>query len=344
MITELNQRSREILRHVVDAYVETGDPVGSRTISKQLGMSLSPATIRNVMADLEELGLLYAPHTSAGRMPTETGLQIFVDGLLEIGDLSTDERRDIESRCGAAGQNMNDVLEQASTMLSGLSSCAGLVVAPKLDHPLKQLEFVQLGPGRVLAVMVSEDGMVENRVIELPPDIPQSALVMAGNYLNQRLAGRTLGEVREKILTEIREHQSQLDALSSRVVEAGLAVWSGSSEDDGRLIIKGQSRLLEDITAIEDLERIRTLFQALEDKQTLVKLLGETGSADGVQIFIGSGNKLFENTGCSMIVSPVENQREQIVGMIGVIGPMRINYGRIIPMVDYTSKIVGRLL
>jgi heat-inducible transcriptional repressor len=343
MIDQLNERSREIFRLIVDNYVSTGEPIGSRTISRRLGMNLSPASIRNVMADLEELGLLFAPHTSAGRLPTEAGLRLFVDGLLEVGDLSSEERESINGRCAASGRGFEEVLTEATSMLSGLSRCAGMVVAPKTDAPLKHIEFVNLSPDRALVVIVTGDGMVENRVIELPPGIPHSALVDAGNYLNARLAGRTLAEARVEILAELEADSAALDELSSRVVEAGLATWSGG-ETDAMLIVRGQANLLEDVSAVEDLERIRAMMGTLETKRELIRLLDLAEGGEGVQIFIGAENKLFGMTGCSVIVAPFTNRREQIVGAVGVIGPTRLNYARIIPMVDYTSKVIGRLI
>jgi heat-inducible transcriptional repressor len=343
-ISELNERSREIFREIVDNYVQTGEPIGSRTIARRLGVSLSPATIRNVMADLEELGLIEAPHTSAGRLPTDIGLRLFVDGLLKVSELSQPDREDIESRCSVVGRNYQEVLQQASSTLSGLSACAGLVFAPKTDRSLKHMEFVQLGTGRVLVVLVTEDGLVENRVLELPVGIPAGSLVQAGNYLNSRLVGRTLAEVRQLVMHEIENQRTDLDALTSNVVEQGLAVWAGGEAGGGTLILRGQARLLEDVTAIADLERIRTLFEALETRETMLRLLDATHEAQGVQIFIGQQNGLFSHTGCSMIVAPFANAREQIVGAIGVIGPTRLNYARIIPMVDYTAKVVSRLI
>jgi heat-inducible transcriptional repressor len=346
-VVALNERSREIFRHIVDSYVETGEPVGSRTISRKLNGSLSPATIRNVMSDLELAGLLYAPHTSAGRLPTEAGLRMFVSGLLQVGGLDTDERRTIEAHCQAAGRSVEEVLSQASTTLSGLSQCASLVLAPKTEAALKHIEFVSLKPGRVLAVMVSETGVVENRLLELPPDLPVSALIEAGNFLSARLSGRTLAEARAEILAELESRRAQLDELTTRVVQAGLATWAGGDADAGRggaLIVKGQANLLNDVSALEDLARIRQLFSILETREQMLRLVDLVGRADGVQIFIGAQNELFGMTGCSMVVAPFQNARDQIVGAIGVIGPTRINYARIIPMVDYTAKLVSRLL
>jgi heat-inducible transcriptional repressor len=294
------------------------------------------------MADLEEAGLLYAPHTSAGRLPTEAGLRLFVDGLLEVGSLTDDERRSIDGQCAAVGRSLPEVLEQVSATLSGLTHCAGLVYSPKIEKSLKHIEFVPLGPGRALVVIVSEGGMVENRVLELPPGITPAMLTEASNFLSARVAGKTLDEARGKVMGEIQEQRAQLDELTKRVVEAGVATWSGS--DGGHLIVRGRSHLLDDVSAVGDLERIRSLFDALETKQSLLRLIDATSLADGVQIFIGAENELFQVAGCAMIVAPFSNGRERVVGAIGVVGPMRMNYARIIPMVDYTAKLIGRLL
>ncbi len=342
-VAELNERSREIFRRIVESYVETGEPVGSRTLSRNLRLALSPATIRNVMADLQEAGLLYAPHASAGRLPTEAGLRLFVDGLLEIGGLTEEERTDIDVKCSATGRSIEEALAEATSMLSGLADCAGLVLAPKSETPLKHIEFVGLTDGRALVVMVGENGVVENRLIEVPVGIPPSALVEARNFLSARLVGRTLTEARAEIAAELKEHRAQLDQLTTEVVETGLATWAGESQS-GYLIVKGQAKLLENITAIEDLEQIRTLFQALETKETMARLLELAHDAEGVQIFIGADNALFALAGCSMVVAPFANSSEKIVGAIGVIGPTRINYARIIPMVDYTAKVISRVI
>lgn len=342
-IGELSERSREIFRHIVDAYVETGEPIGSRTISRRLGMNLSPATIRNVMADLEDLGLLYAPHTSAGRLPTDLGLRLFVNGLLEVGNLSQEERESIEGQCSAVGRSVPEVLEEATALLSGLSRCAGLVVAPKTNYPLKHIEFVHLGPGRALVVIVTEGGLVENRIIDVPKGMPASSLVEASNYLAARLVGRTIDEARTEILQELESQRAELDELASRVVEAGLASWAGGDKG-GALIVRGQANLLEDVTALSDLERIRAMFEALETKEALLRLLEAANDAQGIQIFVGAENELFSLAGCSMVLAPYRNSREQVVGAVGVIGPTRINYARIIPMVDYTAQVIGRVI
>ena len=343
-ILTLNERSRAVFQHIIDTFVETGGPVGSRTLSRRMGVSLSAATIRNVMADLEEAGLLFAPHTSSGRLPTDLGLRMFVDGLLEIGgDLAQDERASLESQCSAAGRTFPEVLEEASAALSGLTECAGLVISPKMDAPLRQIEFVPLTSRRALVVMVSDAGMVENRVIEVPAGLPASALVQATNYMNARLANSTMEEARGRILGEIELQKTELDGLTNKLVADGLALWAGGVQG-GSLILRGQSKLLHEVNAIEDLERIRTLFEALERRESVLSLLDATGNADGVQIFIGAENHLFKHAGCSMIIAPYHDKRRQVVGALGVIGPVRMNYARIIPMVDYTSKLVGQML
>ncbi len=345
MIAELNDRSREIFRLIVEAYCDTGDPVGSRTIARQMTQSLSPATIRNVMADLEDAGLLFSPHTSAGRLPTDAGLRLFVDGILEVGNLSDEERKQIEAQCAGSSRSVDQVLEEATTTLSGLTGFASLVFAPKTDSPLKHIEFVSLSPGRGLVVLVTESGVVENRLINVPMTLPPSALVQATNFLSARLVGRTLQEAHDEIVAELESHRAQLDELTQKVVESGLATWSGGDGNEadatGTLIVRGQAKLLEDVTALTDLERIRSLFEALETKNEMLKLLSLADHADGVQIFIGADNTLFNVAGCSMIVGPYRNDANHIVGAIGVIGPTRMNYARIIPMVDYTAKMIG---
>jgi len=342
-IGELSERSREIFRLIVDSYVQTGEPMGSRTLSRLLGQHLSPATIRNVMADLEDAGLLYSPHTSAGRLPTEAGLRLFVHGFLELGNLGEDERRNIESLCAARGKSVPQALEEATLALSGLSRCAGIVVVPTQERPLKHIEFVPLGPGRALVVLVTEDGLVENRVIEVPLGLPPAALVSAGNFLGAKLVGRTIEEARAEIEGDVASHKAQLDELTARVVSTGLASWGGGDSDTA-LIVRGQANLLGDVHAITDLERLRTLFEMLETKETVLRLLDASKQGEGVQIFIGADSHLFGVAGCSVIIAPYQNSREQIVGAIGVIGPTRLNYARIIPMVDYTAKMIGRLM
>ena len=338
----LDSRGAAILRQVVEMYVETGEPVGSRTLSRRLPLTLSPATIRNAMADLEEAGLLYAPHTSAGRLPTEQGLRLFVDGLLEFGDLSEEDREAIAIRCAAAGRSMEETLSEAGQMLSGLAGAAGLVVAPKTEAAIRHIEFVALSPGRALVVLVNAHGQVENRVIEVPAGLPPSAFTQASNFLNARLSGRTLEETRGVVAEEIQANRTALDALTQQMVEQGLATWAGGG--GGSLILRGQARLLENVDQIARLQEIQALFERLEAQETMLRLLELAQRGQGVQIFIGAESGLFSSAGLSMVVAPFRDGQEQIVGAIGVIGPTRINYGRVIPVVDYTARVIGRLL
>ncbi len=341
----LAERSREIFRTIVESYLDTGEPVGSRTLSQRLPMALSPASIRNVMADLEDAGLIAAPHTSAGRIPTQTGLRFFVDGLLEVGALTEDNRRAIESRVAGSARSVSDLLGEATSLLSGLSHCAGLVVTPARERTLRHVEFVAAGPGKALVVLVSEDGSVENRLIDAPLGLPASALIEATNFLSHRLRGRTLDEVGLVIRNELTDRRAELDALAARLVEAGIADWSGGGDAFARsLIVRGQARLLDDVTAAADLERIRLLFEDLERKEDVIQLLDLAKAADGVSIFIGAESKLFSLSGSSVIVAPYRDAKDRIVGAIGVIGPTRLNYARIIPMVDYTARVLGRLI
>ena len=342
-IPQLNPRSSQILRQVIDGYLTTGEPVGSRTISRNTDLNLSPATIRNVMADLQDAGLLFSPHTSAGRVPTEAGLRLFVDGLLEVGRLSEDERNEIEAQCAAQGRSMEQTLNEASRVLSGLSNCAGVVVVPKTDSPLRHIEFVSLAPGRALVVLVTEDGGVENRIVEVPLGMPSSAMIDATNFLSARMVGKTIGEAQLQIVAELEVHRRDLDDLTRKLVEAGLATASGEG-GGGALIVSGTERLLADVQVVEDLDRLRSLYSALETKESWIGLLDAARDGEGVQIFIGAENELFSVAGCSVVVAPYRNSDQEIVGAVGVIGPTRINYARIIPVVDYTAQVVSRLM
>lgn len=341
MIQELDQRARAIFRQIVEAYLSTGEPVGSRTLSRQLTESLSPASIRNVMADLEESGLLYAPHTSAGRLPTEMGLKLFVDGLLEIGTLSDSDRKEIEISCHATGKSLPEALGEVSSLLSGLSSCASVIVTPALERPLKHIEFVPLKPGRALVVLVTDDGQVENRVVDVPMEVPAATLVTAGNFLSARLVGRTLAQAQQVIATELVTRKHELDELTQKVISAGVGVWS---EGGGQLIVRGQGQLLNNISAIEDLERIRSLFTTLETYENMERLVSATRQADGVKVFIGSQSGLFQHAGCAMVVSPLQGANKNVIGAIGVIGPARLNYARIVPLVDYTARMLRQVV
>ena len=343
----LDQRSREIFRSIVESYLANGEPVGSRTISRTSGANLSPASIRNVMMDLEDSGLIYAPHTSAGRLPTQLGLRFFVDALLEINAINDEERSRIDAEVQVSNRQrrIEEVLGEASTMLSGLSQCASLVLSPKFNAKLKHIEFVSLSPGRALVIIVSEDGSVENRLVEVPPGLPASTFVRASNYLSSLASGRSIDDVQKLVAGQVEGLRRELDELTAKLVESGLAVWSGGDELSAKtLIVRGQANLIDQQGAAIDLERIRRLFEDIENKKELVEVLGLAEKAEGVRIFIGSENRLFSMSGSSMIVAPFKNQQEKIVGVLGVIGPTRLNYARLIPLVGYTAKLVGNLL
>jgi heat-inducible transcriptional repressor len=345
-LAQLNERSREIFRQIVESYLATGEPVGSRNLARIIPMTLSPASVRNVMADLEHAGLVYAPHTSAGRLPTERGLRFFVDALMQVGDVTESDRKAIEAQVAAVGtgKSVESVLNDASGMLSGLTRAAGVVLTVKSNTRLKHIEFVRLEPERALVVLVSEDGQVENRILSLPPGLPTSALSEATNFLNARIRGRTLPEARAELARALEASQAELDQLTQRIVAAGLASWSGGASEERKLIVRGQANLLDDLHALEDLERVRLLFDDLEEKRAVADLLGRAENAEGMRIFIGSENKLVSLSGSSTIVSPYRDAQGRIVGVLGVIGPTRLNYARIIPMVDYTAKVVSKVL
>lgn len=343
-LRNLNQRSLEIFRRIVEGYLATGEPVGSRNLSLLLPTPLSPASVRNVMQALEEMGLIFAPHTSAGRLPTEIGLRFFVDALLEIGDIDEEERRRIEAQIGGPrDRSFEAILTEATTMLSGMTRGAGVVVTSKDNSRLKHIEFLRLEPERALAVLVAEDGSIENRILPVAANLPVSALVEAANYLNARIRGRTLLQVRADIEASRQAAERELDELASKLVDAGIASWA-EGIGQAQLIVRGQANLLSDLTAAEDLERIRLLFADLETKSDVIDLLSRAEDGEGVRIFIGSENKLFSLSGSSMIAAPFRDGQQRIVGVLGVIGPTRLNYARIVPMVDYTSKLLARLV
>ena len=342
-LAELDNRARDIFRRIVETYLETGEPVGSRTISRA-GVALSPASIRNTMQDLTELGLLDAPHISAGRMPTHVGLRLFVDGLLEVGDLIEEERRSIEARLTAHGRSLEDALNEASSILSGLAGGAGVVVAPSREAGVKHVEIVALSPDQALVIMVFDDGQVENRLMRRPAGVTPAALQEASNFLNARLRGRTLAEAKAEVGRELERARRELDAVSARLVEEGLAAWGGG-EDIGRaLIVRGRANLIGDPETVADLERVRMLFDDLEQKEQLISLLDLVRDAEGVRIFIGSETRLFSLSGSAVIAAPYMSGRQKVLGAIGVIGPARLNYARVIPLVDYTARALGRIM
>lgn len=334
---DLDERARNVFRHIVESFMNDGDPVGSRTLSRQI--DFSPATIRNVMSDLEEIGLLQAPHISAGRVPTDLGLRYFVDGILEIGTLSDTERAALEEECSDNASSLDNILEKASSALSGLSQSAGLVVAPKqADKPIRHIEFISLAPDKSLVVIVSEDGSVENRIIDMAPGITNDMLREAGNFLSEKLYGRTIAEMNKVILEEIEARKAEMDTLTVSVIKSGLA----TKLDNGKLIVRGTSQLLSDSKAQEEVEKLKTLMEKLESQETVSKLLDEASDAEGIKIYIGSENSIFEGSGHSLILSPYRNNNENIVGAIGVIGPTRLNYAKIIPSVNYMAEIISQ--
>lgn len=341
-IPELSERARAIFRGIVESYLESGAPVGSRTIAKLSGLGLSPASIRNVMQDLEELGLLTAPHTSAGRMPTEIGLRLFVDGMMQAHELTREEQAAIEEGTRPRAAPIEEMLAAATQVLSGLSHCAGVVLAPKTEAPLRQVAFVPLSPGRALAILVHEDGTVENRVLDVPLEVPPSAYVEAANYMNARLSGLTLAEATARLAREIAERRAELEGLAALIAERGLAVWSEDGEARPVLIVRGQANLL-DASSLADLERARLLLDDLEGKEDVARLLALAREADSMKVFIGAETKLFSLSGSSVIAAPYR-AGGRVVGVVGVIGPVRLNYARVVPMVDFTATALSRLV
>ena len=341
-LAELDERARDIFRRVVEGYLETGEPVGSRTLSKG-GVHLSPASIRNTMQDLTQLGLLGAPHVSAGRVPTHAGLRLFVDGLLEVGDVAEEDRRNIEARLSAKGRNFEEALNEASAILSGLAGGAGIVVTPVRDAGVKHVEFVALSADQALAVMVFEDGVVENRLMRLAAGVTPSSLQEASNFMNARLRGRTLGEAGLEIRNELEAARRQLNEAAARLVEDGMAAWSGGEGADRALIVRGRANLLGDRETLDDLERVRMLFDDLEQKEQLIGLLDDVRDAQGVRIYIGAETRLFSLSGSAVIAAPYMTGRQKVLGAIGVIGPARLNYARVIPLVDYTARVLSQV-
>ncbi|WP_425040079.1 heat-inducible transcriptional repressor HrcA [Primorskyibacter sp. S187A] len=344
LLQELNDRSREVFRQVVESYLSNGEPVGSRTLTRTLSEKVSAATIRNVMQDLEFLGLLDSPHVSAGRIPTQTGLRMFVDSLLEIEDLDVEDRQAIDATRGNNAADVSDIFDRVGSALSTVTQGASLVLTPKREAPIKHIEFVALAPERALVVLVFADGHVENRVFSPPPGQTPSAMREAANFLNSMIEGRTVSELQRLMTTEISKRRQEINTLAHDLVERGIAVWADEEDGAERLIVRGRANLLDAPAEGAELERIRVLFDDLERKRDIAEFLDLTETGDGVRIFIGSENKLFSLSGSSLVVSPYMNADRKIVGAVGVIGPTRLNYGRIVPIVDYTAQLVGKLL
>ncbi|WP_298905431.1 heat-inducible transcriptional repressor HrcA [uncultured Aliiroseovarius sp.] len=343
LMEDMNTRSREVFRCIVESYLETGAPVGSRSLTRSLTENVSAATIRNVMQDLEYMGLLNSPHVSAGRIPTELGLRMFVDGLLEVSDLTTDDRQKIDATVGNES-NINSMMDRVGAALSGITAGASLVLTPKHEAPIKHIEFVSLGPDRALAVLVFADGHVENRVFEPPAGQTPSSMREAANFLNALAEGRTISELQRIIATEVANRRQELDTLAQALIESGAAIWENEGQPYERLIVRGRSNLLMEDGPEVDLERIRTLFDDLERKRDIAEFLDLADQGEGVRIFIGSENKLFSLSGSSLVVSPYMNADRKIIGAVGVIGPTRLNYGRIVPVVDYTAQLIGKMI
>ncbi|WP_435257102.1 heat-inducible transcriptional repressor HrcA [Thioclava sp. FR2] len=344
LLSDLNDRSKEVFRRVVEGYLTSGDPVGSRTLTRAMSERISAATIRNVMQDLEFMGLLDSPHISAGRIPTQLGLRMFVDSLLEVGTVSNEDRERIDSTFGSTDQDVTSLLDHVGAALSGITRGASLVLSPKHEAPIRHIEFVSLAPDRALVVLVTADGHVENRIFTPPPGQTPSSMREAANFLNALAEGKTLSDLRRSMTAEIAKRRQEIDSLARELVESGLAVWENPGERSERLIVRGRANLLDSATDETEIDRIRTLFDDLERKRDIAEFLELTETGDGVRIFIGSENKLFSLSGSSLVVSPYMNADRKIIGAIGVIGPTRLNYGRIVPIVDYTAQLVGRMV
>ena len=344
LLAEMNERSREVFRRVVESYLASGDPIGSRTLTRSMTERLSAATIRNVMQDLEFLGLLDSPHTSAGRIPTQMGLRMFVDGLLEVGAVAAEDRQVIDSAMGSGDQDIAALLDNVGATLSGITRGASVVLAPKHETPIRHIEFVSLAPDRALVVLVFATGHVENRIFTPPPGQTPSSMREAANFLNSLAEGRTLSDLRRSVGQDIARRRQEIDTLAQELVEQGIAVWESASEHAERLIVRGRSNLIDAGGEAQDIERMRSLFDDLERKRDIADFLELAETGEGVRIFIGSENKLFSLSGSSLVFSPYMNADRKIIGAVGVIGPTRLNYGRIVPLVDYTAQLVGRLL
>ncbi|WP_103335054.1 heat-inducible transcriptional repressor HrcA [Pseudotabrizicola formosa] len=344
LLTEMNDRSREVFRRVVEGYLTSGEPVGSRSLSRSMTEKVSAATIRNVMQDLEFLGLLDSPHISAGRIPTQRGLRMFVDGLLEVGTVAQEDRDKIDATFSESDRDVASLLDQVGSALSGITRGASLVLSPKREAPIKHIEFVSLAADRALVVLVFADGHVENRLFTPPAGQTPSSMREAANFLNALAEGRTLSDLRRTMTQDIAQHRQEIDVLARDLVESGIAIWENGGEQGERLIVRGRANLLDGATEGQEIDRIRSLFDDLERKRDIADFLELTEAGDGVRIFIGSENKLFSLSGSSLVVSPYMNADRKIIGAVGVIGPTRLNYGRIVPIVDYTAQLVGRMV
>jgi heat-inducible transcriptional repressor len=340
----MNHRSREVFRRVVEAYLQSGDPIGSRTLTRAMSEKVSAATVRNVMQDLEYLGLLDSPHVSAGRIPTQLGLRMFIDGLLEVDSIDAADRVLLDKSLGPGDRDVGSLLDGVGAALSDLTRGASLVLAPKHEAPIRHIEFVSLGPERALVVLVLADGQVENRLFTPPPGQTPSSMREAANFLNALVGGRTLADLRQHVASDVARRRQEIDTLARALVESGLAVWENAGQPQERLIVRGAANLLPGADETDEMERVRRLFEDLERKRDIAEFLELAETGEGVRIFIGSENKLFSLSGSSLVVSPYMNADRKIVGAVGVIGPTRLNYGRVVPIVSYTAQLVGRIL
>ena len=340
---ELNDRSKLIFKKLVESYLKTGSPAGSETIMKMGGFNLSSASIRSILSDLQKEGLLYAPHRSAGRMPTEKGMRFFVDGLLEFGRISKSDKENIKQQCSTKGKSYEEVLNVASKAISGLSNYAGIVIAPKFQKNLKHLEFIRLNKSQLMLILAYENGEVENRIIEDNGKYNNSLLVQTSNYLTSKFTNKNITQIKRVIQTEIRDFQNQIEKISSKLIQQGI-IEATPNVKNPYIFLHGQSNLLKDEIILKDLDQIRNLFDDIEKKSSFVEILETAGKAKGVQIFIGSKNFLFKHSGLSMVMAPYKNNEQEIIGAIGVVGPTRLNYSKIVPLVDYTSKIIGKVI
>jgi len=343
LYVELSDRSKQIFKSVVETYLETGSPSGSETILKKGGVNLSSSSIRLILANLQKEGLLFAQHTSAGRLPTDKGIRFFVDGLLEFGRLTQDERDNIKQQCLAKGTSFQEVLDEASKVISGLSSHTCIVVAPKNQNSIKHIEFIRLNSSQVMSIIASANGQIENRIIDDGGVYTDNILREISNYLNAKYLNKSIGEIKRNIQLEINNSKGRLEVLSQNLVQKGILEIAPNSENP-YIFLHGQSNLLEDEIISKDLDQIRKLFDEIENKTNFLEILENTNSAKGVQIFIGSQNFLFKHSGLSMIMAPYKDKDQKIIGAIGVMGPTRLNYAKIVPLVDYTSKIIGKVL
>ncbi len=340
---ELTDRTKQIFKTVVETYLETGSPSGSETVLKKAGLDISSASVRSILSNLQKEGLLFSPHTSAGRVPTEKGMRFFVDGLLEFGRISKSEKENIEQLSASKSKSYQEVLDEASRSISGLSNYAGIVIAPKYQKNLKHLEFIRLNNTQIMSILAYENGEIENRIIEDSGKFTNSQLLQTSNYLSEKFKNKNISEIKKIIESEITSTRSNLEEISKKLVKKGI-VEIEPKMNNPYIFLHGQSKLLKDEIISKDLDQIRQLFDDIENKSTFIDILENAGKAKGVQIFIGSKNFLFKHSGLSMVMAPYKNKEQEIVGVIGVVGPTRLNYSKIVPLVDYTSKIIGKVI